>query len=243
MGYLISLEDATPPARQDGRPWTSVLIEESEALDGEWAVIETVTIGDPDADPKHPKARNFSSSNAALAAGWYRLTLHDEVEGVYTMNPVRLVRRWAPTEADVAAYIWARTKVPGGKEVGTFNDETRVKGEQARRLIDEAVREVSSQLAAEPCTDDLRDDAKAAAAIYAAMLIEAAYWPEQTTAAGSSYANLERRWEQKIAALAADVKAKCAVGADEIPGAALPRGSFDDGIPLYGRDNPPSGDW
>lgn len=238
MGYLIALEDVTPPARSDERPWVTATIEEAEAMEGPWSALETIPLDPPDPDPAHPIARSLSTSLGTLISGWYRLSLDDGAGGTYAMNPVRLAKVWTPTEADVAAYIRARTKIPGGGEAGTFTENTRPTAVQVRRLIDQAVRRVSSKLQGiEPCTDELRQDANACAAIYAAMLVEQAYFPEQTTAAGSSFKSLEALWKDQIRDLATAVANTC--GTAEGDSDPLAAGSFNDGYALIGRDYPP----
>lgn len=150
---------------------------------------------------------------------------------------------WTPALEDVGALIFARTKVAGGKGgTGTFNDNTRPTGTQVLGLIGQAQRLVKSTIVAEPCSEDLQADARAAVALYAAMLVEQSYYPEQTAAAGSSFQSLRSLWKDQIAALKASVAANCGGGApgEEIAGQAVAggAGSFDDGIPLIGRDFP-----
>ena len=95
---------------------------------------------------------------------------------------------WRPSVEDVAAIIPARTKVRGGTQVDTFQDAnpsadpplapTNPTATRVERLIDNACRRVSSRIGGPTiCQNDkgLEDDAKEAAAIYTAMLIEQGY--------------------------------------------------------------------
>ena len=115
---------------------------------------------------------------------------------------------WAPSVADGAAQIRARTKNPAGKEVGTFDDTTRPTGTEVELLIAKGVRRVETQVG-DPCTERLQEDAGAAAALYTAMLIEQSYFPEQTTATGSSFNSLLKLWEGQIKALDEEVAREC----------------------------------
>jgi hypothetical protein len=115
---------------------------------------------------------------------------------------------WTPSVEDVAAHIRARTKNPAGKEVGTFDATTRPTGEEVERLISKGVRRVMTQVG-DPCTEELREDAGAAAALYTAMLIEQSYFPEQTTATGSSFNSLMKLWEGQIKVLDEEVAREC----------------------------------
>jgi len=151
---------------------------------------------------------------------------------------------FAPTVDDVAALIRARTKVPGGKEVGTFNDNTRPKKTEVESLIAQAVDHVAAAIGGEPCNDQLKQSAQAASALMTAILIETSYWPEQAEARGSTAARLEALFNVRMKSLAAAVSEECGgqgTGGEEGGGnaGAVAAGSFADGYPLIGRDYPP----
>lgn len=151
---------------------------------------------------------------------------------------------WTPSVDAVAALIRARTKVPGGAEAGTFNENTRVTKAEAELLIAQAVDHVSAAIGGDPCNDDLRKSAGAASAMLAAILIEQSYWPESAEARGSSAARLESLFNARMKALTASVAEQCGgqgTGGSEGGGndGALAAGHFSDGIALIGRDYPP----
>ena len=73
---------------------------------------------------------------------------------------------FAPTVADVASYIRARTKVSGGKEAGTFNDNTRPTATEVENLIEQAVDHVAAAIGGDPCNDQLMQSATRAAALW-----------------------------------------------------------------------------
>jgi hypothetical protein len=94
-----------------------------------------------------------------------------------------------PTVDQVGALLRARTKLPGGQEVGTFRDApdppTRPNATQVGALIAEAVEDVTGQIGTPEAGSALETRAQRAAALYAAVLVELSYFPEQA-AAGKS---------------------------------------------------------
>lgn len=150
---------------------------------------------------------------------------------------------FAPTVDEVAALIRARTKVAGGKEVGTFNDITRPTGAEVALLIGQAVGHVSAAIGGDPCNDQLKVSAKAASAMLTAILVEQSYWPEQAEARGSSAARLEALFNTRMKSLTAAVSEECGgqgTGGEEGGGnaGALAAGRFSDGRLLIGPDYP-----
>jgi len=147
---------------------------------------------------------------------------------------------WKPSVADVAAHIRARTKDAGGNEVGTFDETTRPTGDEVELLIDKAVRRVQTQVG-EPCNETLREDAGAAAALYAAMLVEQSYFPEQTAPTGSSFNSLNTLWKELIAVLDKEVARICggeAGGEGGTPsGAGLTLAAYTDAREVIGPNS------
>lgn len=149
---------------------------------------------------------------------------------------------WTPGVEAVAALIRARTKVPGGVEAGTFNDNTRPTAAEVEELIAQAVDHVEAAIGGDPCNDQLRESAGAASALLAAILIETSYWPEQAESRGSAAARLESLFNARVKSLTAAVAEQCGGqgtgGAGDGNSGAIAAGSFSDGIPLIGRDYP-----
>lgn len=151
---------------------------------------------------------------------------------------------WEPSVEEVARLVWARTKQAGGKRTGSFTDATSPTITEARSIIQMATAIVAADLGIAPCRDTLRAGARAQAALYASMLIETSYYPEQTESAGSSFQARLKLWEGQLKRLGEEVRTSCAGGEEgEAEGAPLPQGAFDDGLLLYGRDWPPEGGW
>jgi hypothetical protein len=100
---------------------------------------------------------------------------------------------WAPTVADVAALIRARTKDSNGNELGTFTAATRPTEAQAHEAIEHAVIGLGERVGAisPPC----EKTAKLCAAHGAAAEIELSYFPEQARTDRSPYQFLVKRYE------------------------------------------------
>jgi hypothetical protein len=236
--YVRSFEGYSPPPNYDDVAYVEADIAESESRDDGYAVLETIALT-PDDDPSKPSPRNFTTELATLAVGWYRITWRDENNSEFVGTPVLFPTApdWAPSVGDVAAHMRARTKVRGGDEADTFTEETKPTRSAVERLIVLACRRVSSAIGASPCNDDLRLDAGAAAAIYAAMSAEQSYYPEQTSNVGSSFQSLKSLWKDQITDLKAAVTAQC--GTEAGGEGQLPESSFDD-YGIIGRTNPPA---
>lgn len=137
---------------------------------------------------------------------------------------------WEPSLEEIASYIRTRTKVAGGGIAGTFTTETKPTAEQVEPIRRQAVRRVSSELGGTPCTTELQEDARTVTAIYAAMIIEQSYYPEQTTGQGNSFASLEKLFKPQLQTLANTVQRECGTGSggeDGSEGAAITRATFD----------------
>lgn len=81
MTEVVSFSDYTPPARYDSVQWTQAQIEESDAFDGTWATIDTITFGTPDPDPADPEERSFTTPNGTAPNLWYRVLFLDDAAG------------------------------------------------------------------------------------------------------------------------------------------------------------------
>ena len=188
---VVSFTDYSPPPRYDDQPWIAARVEESLTKLGPWTAIDDITLVPADTDPEHPQSRNFTTENATLDAGWYRVTFLDaqgdstapsdpEFNGAETGIIPRL--------DEVAALVRARTAAFGG-EKGTFTDDTRPTASEALRLIETAAADIASRADA-PIPDRLVGQARWLATIHAARLIELSYYPEQTSDDDSAYGSL-----------------------------------------------------
>lgn len=81
MPFVVSLSDFLPPARFDSVPWSTATIYESAISTGPWVLIDTKALAPLDANPAQPQPRNFTTSLATLANGWYRVVFFDGAGG------------------------------------------------------------------------------------------------------------------------------------------------------------------
>lgn len=98
------------------------------------------------------------------------------------------------TPDDVAALLTARTKDAQGRELGEFTDDTRPTREQVQVRIEIARTLVRQNVG--PLPETCVEGAEATVALLAAMLTEAAFWPEQTQSNQSTYERLRDLYEE-----------------------------------------------
>lgn len=77
MSLVITFEQYEPPDRFDGQPWTQVRIEQAATQSGAFTAIDTQALAPLDANPAAPQARSFTTTQATLAPGWYRVVFLD----------------------------------------------------------------------------------------------------------------------------------------------------------------------
>ena len=92
------------------------------------------------------------------------------------------------TPDDVAALLTARTKDADGNELGVFNENTRPTAAQVQVRIEIARSLVKGALGDIP--ESCLEGFETAVALRAALLTEAAFWPEQTDSNQSTFNRL-----------------------------------------------------
>jgi hypothetical protein len=89
MSYVVSLEQFKPGQRYgDVGPWTRVRIEEAEAYDGPYTPIDELNLDPLDADPAQPQTRNFTTAEATIPAGWFKVVFLDAQDAEQPSRPV-----------------------------------------------------------------------------------------------------------------------------------------------------------
>lgn len=124
------------------------------------------------------------------------------------------------TPDDVAALLTARTKDAQGRELGEFTDDTRPTREQVQVRIDIARTLVKQDVGAMP--DRCLEGAEATVALLAAMLTEAAFWPEQTQSNQSTYERLRELYVSAREGVLACVALETGAAAYELDVSGLP---------------------
>jgi hypothetical protein len=99
---VVSFINYTPPRRFDSLSWTDAQIEEAATEDGTWTVIDTISLGAPDADPSAPVARDFTTSLGTAPDLWYRVSFLDGASN--TSEPTLPVQNVAAAAIASAPY-------------------------------------------------------------------------------------------------------------------------------------------
>lgn len=218
---VITLTRLEPLPRDDSVPWTSAQIQEAANPTGPWATIDTIALTPLDTDPSDPALRDLSTRHATIdGGGWYRVIWTDASGGASTpsqlMQDQTLLDTGArPTVMEVAVRLRARTKTRGGKELGTFSDDTRPTASDVEELIDDALDEVLGKVqpidpTLPPGTaynapgSDYERRIRRAVGLYAAVLVELSYFPEQVRSGQSPVSTLQQLYDSRIRALIAE---------------------------------------
>lgn len=229
----VRLNDYEPPARDD-LPWVKVVIEEGPTADGPWVEIDRQDLVPVDTDPENPAVRDFTTVNATLDGGWYRvyfLDANDDPSFPSASTSASLAITYLPSVRQVATHIRNRTRLgepwngmPEGAHAGTFAPTaTNPTSSQARDTIREASNFVGSKLGRDVPTA-VREMARSVVALRAAMQIELSYYSEQVATNRSHYPQLKELYDDAI-----EEAEEAATEEDPGPGAG-----GDTGYPSYG---------
>jgi len=74
--------------RYDGKPWTTININEASSAAGPWALIDTITIDPVSVDPSDPEPISFTTEKASLVNGWYKVNFADATGENYDTDPI-----------------------------------------------------------------------------------------------------------------------------------------------------------
>lgn len=192
MGYVVTFEDYVPVPRYDGLPWIQAKIEESASPDTGWTQIELLALSPLDPDPTNPLPRTFTTENASLEQGWYKITFLDADGDMQPTAPVWNspdIANYVPTTRDVARLLRVRTVDNTGDQQGEFTANTTPKEEEVDDLIAAAKDELLAPVGLViPFT--LHASLAHMVVIKTAMLIELGYYPEQIRSNKSPYPEL-----------------------------------------------------
>jgi hypothetical protein len=86
--YVVTLAGFVPAPRYDSKPWTGAKIEYSATETGSYSVIDTQAFSEVDANPAEPQSRNFTTTKATAASGWYRITFYDGESNLGQAAPI-----------------------------------------------------------------------------------------------------------------------------------------------------------
>lgn len=204
MAIVVSFSNYTPPPRFDGTPWNRYRIEEATSPEGPWTVIDLVSLGPIDTDPRSPLSRSFSAENATLDQGWYRVSFLDANDNVVPFDPVQNITEapyvFVPTLAQIGRVILSRTKGEFGALRGTFASDTTPNNIDASGCARDAARDMVPMIG-EVIPVALIENAQRVCAIRAAMNIELSFYSDQVNTGRSVYPQLEKDLETQLCAL------------------------------------------
>ena len=203
---VVSFTNFYPPRRYDELPWVAVRIEESAAATGPWTALTDIALIPLDTEPSAPIPRSFTTEDANLESGWYRVTFIDATGDLsQPSDPVQNAESVSddirPSIQDLGSLLRARTTDNNGNELGTFTADTRPTAAQADGLITFATDMVLLH-AGENVPDRLRSRVRSVILLRAAQLVEATYYPEQANDdQQSAFALYGTMYEEALASL------------------------------------------
>lgn len=104
-----------------------------------------------------------------------------------------------PDVSEVAAFLRARTRLPGGRgEAGTFTTETRPTRAQVLGIIGIAQSHVAGAVGFRTLSAPIARMARAATALRAAILVELSFFPEQVESGRSPVATLRELYAEEL---------------------------------------------
>ncbi len=139
MTIVVTFEDFVPAARFDDVPWTDARIEESDAKDGTFTPIDTVTFLIPDPDPANPGARSFTTSQGTAIGYWYQIVFIDG-----SLNESLPTAPLQNTAGTVSPHMYATvTELARILKIRSATAEQTV---ALRRCLEAAANEIDSEL-------------------------------------------------------------------------------------------------
>lgn len=233
-----TIRNVAPPQTEAGAsPWVSVRIAEAAYSAGPWTDLETRGLDPEDVTPETATYYTITFLGN-LAAGFYNLTWINEagdespVLGPLVDNSSVMM----PTTRAVAAHIPTRPKTPGGALLVDFTSETY----PALEHVEDRIRAATNWIYAR--TGQIKDPALVLSAshliaLYAAMLTELGFYPEQISNDKSPYKELKKLYDAGIMALVEAVGGTGESAADDtivisalMPHYAFPETSIGDGV-------------
>jgi hypothetical protein len=203
------LTDFAPAPRDDGVAFTAARIEQASSPEGLWVVVDTRALSPLDTDPAHPMLREFVVElDLSLWTRVVFLAPGGIEQPTDPLPPEDATPGLRPSVSEVASRVPRRTKenMTGGREVGTFTSKTSPTAEQVEDHITDAVDEVTGKIGTPTAGSKLERRARGAISLYAAMLIELTYFPEQVQTNRSPFTALERLYNSRIGSLIADAE-------------------------------------
>lgn len=200
---IVSFTEVEPPARYAPLVggWTAVRIEEALVSTGPWTALPDLAIA-PGGTPQDPDPVSFSTDDATLEVGWYRVRFVDATDSTSAPSePVLNSPNYdLPTVRDVGMRLHMRTITAQQQYLGTFTDDTLPTGEQVEAYLRAAHNEVYGRVGAQTDPVKIRK-ANETIIIYASMLIELSHFADQIRQGRSPYEELKKLFDANISSL------------------------------------------
>lgn len=169
---------------------------------GAWTSIE---VFDPLPAAETDGTLKFGTTHAAIdPVAYYRIAWETAGGAVFNSDPVLFpssVPEWTPAVADVAALLHARTLDDHGNTLGTFTTSTRPTAEQVEAIIAGAVADVQIRTGITTLLPEVYADARRLAALQAATIIEASYFPNEIDSDSSAYRQYQAQYLSGVQSL------------------------------------------
>lgn len=123
---------------------------------------------------------------------------------------------WQPETAEVAALLRARTVDEFGNELGIFDTRTRPTGDEVAELIRLSVGNLAARVGGE-VPEDFWLDARRVAALQAASLVEASYFPNQLDSDRSAYRQYQAMYLNEVEMLTRRIRGGAGAGIGSLP--------------------------
>lgn len=142
MAEVVTFVGYRPPARFDAIPWTQARIYESATEAGTYALIDTISLSPPDADPSVPASRSFTTEDGTALNYWYQVVFVDGTGD--TAQPSTPVQNVAGSGGPV---VTAYASVDELARILNLVPPTPAQTVAMQRVLDAAALEIDSYLA------------------------------------------------------------------------------------------------
>ncbi len=139
MSTVLTFPTYTPPARNDDVAWTEALVQQADASDGTYALIDTLTLDPVDSDPTTPQERHLTTYEADDTPGkWYRIVWADALahESLPTVPIQQLGADVTPFTTSDELFRVLRVRQPSTEQTAQANTLILVAAQEIMDEID-----------------------------------------------------------------------------------------------------------
>ena len=167
-------------------------------------------------------SRSFTTNEATIPAGWYRVTFVDDLGNQLITDPVfnragARDQNYFPSVRNVASKIMSRTKDQFGNLIGTFNDETTPTDEQVDQVSEGCITDVADVIG-DRVPEAFIDDAQNVAALRTALQVELDFFSDQVNTGRSIYPQLLEQYKLSLENLKSSIASDLAGDGPDLQG-------------------------